>query len=167
MSAAILNGAYEVVALDALKVHPRNPRRGDVGLISRLIQENGFYGAVIAQKSSGHILVGNHRFLAAREQGQAAIPVIWVDVDDEHALRILLSDNRSADESAYDDQLLTEMLGSLPSVEGTGWSEQAVTDLLAQSALPAFEAQEEEQGRLDHLRSVECPQCHHSFELPA
>ena len=30
-----------------------------------------------------------------------------------------------------------------------------------------FEASEEDQGQLDHLRSVTCPNCQQEFELPA
>jgi ParB-like chromosome segregation protein Spo0J len=169
MSAAapIVNSRYAVVGIDKVKPHPRNPRRADVKAIGELIDSNGFYGAIVVQESTGHILAGNHRWQAARLRGQATIPAIYVDVSDEHALRILLSDNRSADTSSYDDELLAQLITSLPSFQGTGWTEQAVSELLSRSALPEFEATEDDQGHLDHLRSVECPRCHHTFELSA
>ena len=53
--------AYELVAPRALRPHPRNPRRGDVDAIEESIAENGFYGCVVAQRSTGYILAGNHR----------------------------------------------------------------------------------------------------------
>ena len=166
-NAPVINSRYEVVAIDQVRPHPRNPRRAEVKAIGELIDSNGFYGAIVVQESTGYIVAGNHRYLAARERGHGTIPAIYVDVTDDHALRILLSDNRSADTSSYDDDLLAQLLSSLPSVEGTGWSEQAVSDLLAQSAMPTFEGDKDGQGQLDHLREIQCPQCHHVFELLA
>ena len=51
----------ERVPLASLKRHPDNPRRGDVKAIALSINKNGFYGAVIVQRSTRYILAGNHR----------------------------------------------------------------------------------------------------------
>lgn len=115
----IINTASELAPLDAVRPHPRNPRRGDIGSIHESIQANGFYGAVIAQKSTGFILAGNHRWQAARQAGAAEIPITWVDVDDDHALRILLADNRTNDLASYDDEALAEILKDLHAATGT------------------------------------------------
>src|SRR5699024_3471718 len=106
----ILNGNSELAPIDAVRPHPRNPRQGDTGAIHESITTNGFYGAVIAQKSTGFILAGNHRHQAAVQAGAVEIPVTWVDVDDDHALRILLADNRTNDLATYDDAALAEIL---------------------------------------------------------
>jgi ParB-like chromosome segregation protein Spo0J len=140
----IINSRYEVVALELVQPHPRNPRRGDVRAIADLIDANGFYGAIVVQKSTGYILAGNHRWLAAKDRGHQTIPAIYVDVDDEHALRILTGDNRASDLGRYDDLLLTELLSELPSLGGTGYDQAAVDALLAGAALSAFEAGEED-----------------------
>ncbi len=50
-----------------LITHPKNPRKGNVDLIIESIEENGFYGALIVQKSTGYILTGNHRFVAGTD----------------------------------------------------------------------------------------------------
>lgn len=100
----VINEAMESVALSSLKPHPKNPRQGDVGAIYESIEANGFYGAVVAQKSTGHVLAGNHRMLAAQHAGAGSVPVVWVDVDDETALRIPLADNRTNDVASYDTQ---------------------------------------------------------------
>jgi ParB-like chromosome segregation protein Spo0J len=131
----IINGSTELVELDKLKPHPKNPRQGDVGAIHGSIEANGFYGSVIAQKSTGHIIAGNHRYLAAKHANAEAIPVTWVDVSDEEAVRILLADNRTNDLASYNDDALAELLQDLMeqtgSLDGTGFDGDALDDLLA------------------------------------
>lgn len=64
---------YAQAKLGELKPHPRNPRQGDVGAIYQSIEANGFYGAIVAQRSTGYILAGNHRYKAAAEAGAKII----------------------------------------------------------------------------------------------
>ncbi len=129
---------YEHVAIDALTPHPENPRKGDTDLIAESIRANGFYGAVLVQRSTGYIIAGNHRWKAAKQVGMTEIPVMWLDIDDQAARRILLSDNRTSDLAGYDDPALVEMLAGLPTLTGTGYTKQDVDDLEARIAgLPA------------------------------
>lgn len=86
---------YEMVPIDAIEPHPQNVNQGDVEAIVESIRHNRFYGAVTVQKSSNRIIAGKHRWLAAKKCGLNAVPVIWADVDDEEALRIMLADNRT------------------------------------------------------------------------
>ena len=120
-----IDQTYEVVRIDGdddpLKEHPQNPRRGVVEVIDESIEHNGWYGAVTAQKATGYILAGNHRYRVAKERGAKEIPVIWKDVDDETALRILLVDNKSADMGQYDEEALSTILQNLESLDGTGY----------------------------------------------
>jgi DNA modification methylase len=129
----ILNQSTETVSIDSVIEHPRNPNDGDVGEISGSIDENGFWGALICQKSSRHILVGNHRWKAAKAQGAREIPVIWIDVDDARALKILLADNRTARLGHDDDNKLAAILKELQDtvgLKGTGYDEDDLDDLL-------------------------------------
>jgi DNA modification methylase len=135
VTARVLDGDYEPrVSVDRLHPHPRNPRRGDVARLEQLIDDNGFVGAVLAQRSTGFILAGNHRTAAARTAGLAEIPVLWLDVDDDTALRIMLGDNRASDDAVYDDHVLADLLGELEAsaagLAGTGYTDQALADLL-------------------------------------
>lgn len=130
----IINQSTETVALDALRPHPRNPRQGDIGAIHESIRANGFYGQVVAQKSTGYILAGNHRWRAAAQAGATEIPVTWVDVDDDRALRILLADNRTNDLASYDDEALALLLKELADgagLGGTGYDGDDLDHLLA------------------------------------
>lgn len=122
-----IDQTYELVTLHPdkcpLKEHPKNPNRGDTEIIDESITVNGWYGALTVQRSTGYILAGNHSFRTARNKGAKEIPVLWRDVDDETALRILLSDNETAKRSAYDEAQLEELLAGLDTLEGTGFDQ--------------------------------------------
>lgn len=131
---------YEVVRIDGdndpLKEHPQNPKKGDVELIDESIDINGWYGAVTAQKSTGYILAGNHRYRVAKKKGAVEIPVIWRDCDDETALKILLVDNKSADAGEYDEQMLEDLLASLDTLDGTGYNLASAQERIEEAAAP-------------------------------
>lgn len=141
---------FQEASLDRLRPHPRNPRRGDVAAIRRSIRANGWFGAVIAQKSTGHILAGNHRYLAARREGAKTVPVVWLDVDDAAALRILLVDNRTADLAGTEDESLANLLRDLAedtgSLAGTGYSGQELEALLDKLNAQVDEDEAEDQS---------------------
>lgn len=136
--AEVREQAYELVDVADLAPHPDNPRQGDVEAIAESVDQNGFYGALVAQRSTGHVLAGNHRLLAAQRRGIGRVPVVWVDVDDDRAKRILLADNRTNDLAGYDEQSLAELLQDLSVTEaglaGTGYTD---TDLAKLAGRPA------------------------------
>lgn len=131
----ILNVETELAPLDTVRPHPRNPRQGDIGAIHQSIEANGFYGTIVAQRSTGYILAGNHRWQALQQTGATQIPIAWIDVNDEHALRILLADNRTNDLASYDEGSLTELLQQIlrdtGTLEGTGYDDEALNELVA------------------------------------
>jgi len=109
----------EYVEPTELRTHPDNPRQGDVGAIYTSIKHHGVYTPVIAQRSTGHILVGNHRYRAMLEAGMTEIPVIWRDVDDETGIKIMLADNRASDLASNDESAMLTLLQALPDLEGS------------------------------------------------
>ena len=117
----IINQESELVDVTSLKPHPSNPRIGDLEAVKESIVANGFFGALIVQRSTNFILAGNHRYKAAVELEMKQVPVIWIDVDDDRALRILLADNRTSDAASYDESLLYELLNGLSDIVGTGY----------------------------------------------
>ena len=121
-----------LVPKDDVTAHPRNARNGDIEAIAESIQTNGCYRPVIAQRSSGHILAGNHTYYALLSLGAAQIPVVWVECDDVAATRILLADNRTADLGNYDNGLLVDLLDDLAghdSLMGTGYLDSDLREL--------------------------------------
>ncbi|HUW00779.1 MAG TPA: DNA methyltransferase [Acidimicrobiales bacterium] len=131
---------YELafVNLDALEQHPDNPREGNVEVIAESIRENGFTAPLVCQtprgdRAKGRILAGNHRYLAARRVGLKEVPVIWLDVDDVRAAKILVADNRTSDLATYDDPVLARILKDIADADsliGTGFADEDLADLL-------------------------------------
>lgn len=133
MADVINDGASEMVPVGKLKLHPRNVNQGDLGAIDESIEHNGFYGALVVQRSTGNVLVGNHRLKAARAKKLKQVPVIYVDVDDDRAMKILLADNRTArlgydDEAALKD-VLVEM-ATTTGLDGSGYTGDDVDELV-------------------------------------
>lgn len=126
---AIVSQTYRMVPVADLEPHPDNPHQGDVDVIAKSIEKNGFYGTILVQKSRMRIIAGEHRWRGAKAKGLGQVPALILDVDDAAALRILLADNRTAEIGGYDDQALAELLRSLDDLDGTGWTEQDLDDL--------------------------------------
>lgn len=116
-----------------LKHHPHNARQGDVGALVQLFTENGYYGALIVQKSTGYVIKGNHSMDALDELKIDPLPVIFIDVDDVTARRMAIADNRASDLATNDQQgvldelrWIEEQLGSL---DGTGFDADDLAEL--------------------------------------
>lgn len=124
---------YRIARLDELTEHPLDNRQGDVGLISMSIEQNGWYGAIIVQAGTGIVCAGNHRLRALRALGEAKVPIIELDCDDDTALAILLVDNASSDAATYDDAAHAEVLRILATQDklaGTGYEPDDVDAML-------------------------------------
>jgi len=136
------------VKINDLKSHPNNPRLGNVEAIAKSIQENGWWGTVVAQKSTNHVLAGNHRVMAAKSLNIQTVPVYWVDVDDEQAVKILLADNRTNDIATYDSAILNQLLADLSisdNLLGTGYVDEDLELLLLDTVDVALLASDNEQ----------------------
>jgi hypothetical protein len=131
--AELVKQVVKVVDVETLKHHPKNPRKGNIESIRESIRVNGFYGALVVQKSTNYVLAGNHRLKAAKAEGITEVPVAFVDVDDETAIKIVLADNRTNDVAEYDDAALAELLASVSNqygLDGTGFDEDFLAGLI-------------------------------------
>ena len=99
-----------VVPLSVLHLDPQNARKGNVQAIADSLSEFGQHRAIIAQKTTGRIISGNHTFLAAQTLGWTQVNVFWVDDDDETALRRGLADNAVGDQAKWDEDALRTLL---------------------------------------------------------
>ena len=121
--------------IDSVRPHPSNPRKGNVAKIVESIKANGFYGAIVVQKSTMTILAGNHRWQAAKECGMKTIPAMLLDIDDLSAKKILLADNRTSDFAVYDSNELTALLRDVMSDDslfGTGFDANDLDKLISE-----------------------------------
>lgn len=129
MSSLLSN--IETVPLDALQTYPGNPRRGNVEAIGESLKENHQFSPLVVQRATGYVLSGNHTFTAAHRLGWPTIDVVYVDVDDDRAKKIVLAANRTADLARYDDEALTELLESLDGdLSGTGYTAEDLDAIL-------------------------------------
>jgi hypothetical protein len=121
------------VPVGDLRPFPGNARQGDVGALCESLARFGQYRPVVANRATGHVLVGNHTYTAATALGWPTVAVWWVDVDDTTEAKIVLADNRSSDLGTYDDEalgrLLTEAAGN--DLTGTGFDGDDVDMILA------------------------------------
>lgn len=131
------NEGVRDIPVSELTPHPDNANIGDVEAIKQSIRVNGFYAPIIAQASTGYIIVGNHRFRAAQELGAVTVPVIFLDVDDEQAMRLMLADNRTARLGHDDMEALGAALSQLAESEvgllGTGFTPLDLQRLLIET----------------------------------
>ena len=144
MASRVINKEIEQVAIDLLKHHPRNANQGDIEAIKKSLAVNGWYGSVVANLSTKHILAGNHRVMAAKALGWETVPVQWVDVTPEEELRILVVDNRTTRIGQDDTTKITDILAELANtpigLEGTGYGAadlDALIDELAGTTDPS------------------------------
>lgn len=120
---------------NALTLYPGNPNHGDEDAIRDSIETNGFYEPVAVQQSTGYIVSGNHRVKVARELGLTEVPVVYLDIDDTEARRILLSANNTVRRGVTDDLALGRILALIAQDEaeahiGTGLDREEAEEYL-------------------------------------
>src|SRR5260221_574420 len=95
---------------------------------------------------------------AENGEGAAEVPVLWVDVDERTARRILLADNKTSDDANYDEEALARILEEVRNDDdfaGTGYSEADLDKLIKKVGDEVIEAGAELEG-LEYRIIVEC-----------
>jgi DNA modification methylase len=110
----------ELVAIERLKLDPRNPRLHSdrqVKQIARSIESFGFNVPVLVH-GNNNLLAGHGRVYAAFKLRLREIPVIRLDhLTPAQARSFAIADNRLSEISTWDDRLLGEILRDLAAVE--------------------------------------------------
>lgn len=121
------------VPVDSLKQHPDNPHSADMDALTESIEVNGFYAPIYVQTSTRFIIAGNHRWLYFLEHDIPTIPVIFLDVDDLVAKRIMLADNKMPSLGHDDESILFEVLQDIRQEDenmfGTGYRAEEYEEL--------------------------------------
>jgi DNA modification methylase len=138
--------------LRELKPRPGNPRshsRAQIRQIARSIEEFGFNSPILIDKDD-QIIAGHGRFEAARHLGLPRVPTIRLEhLTDAQARAFMIADNRLAERSNWDRELLGKELEFLTSVNlefditTTGFSTGEI-DVLLNSTVEPPEAAEDE-----------------------
>jgi len=122
-----------LVPIAEVEQHPDNPNEGDVDAIVESILIHGFFNIILVQASTKYILAGNHRYAALLSLNETCIPVLWIDCDDEEALRILVGDNRTAELAIRNHKEVERLLVMLDKTDqgiiGTGYTDEALLEL--------------------------------------
>jgi len=124
-----------IVPIGDLKPHPRNARRGDVAKIRESIRAHGVFAPVLAQRSRARVIAHRHVWEACKAEEMTHVPVIWLDVNDREAERIMLADNGTSDAATYDEAALLALLEPLHAspagLYGTSFDDAAMDRLRA------------------------------------
>lgn len=99
--------------IDSVSPAPYNYNNGDVELIVESIEAMGMYRPVFAQLSTGHIVAGNHTWMACKALGAQSIPIVFLDLDDTGAKELIVRDNEIAKKAKADPGLLEALLDEL------------------------------------------------------
>lgn len=93
------------------------------------------YGTWVCRRG-GVVYVTGNTLKGARALGWSKLNVTWVDVDEDHARRIVLADNGSTDDATYDVELLSELLEiqqkEVGNLVGTTYSDDTLQKLLVE-----------------------------------
>ena len=128
-----------VVPLAELKPNPQNPNghpAEQVQLLANIIKETGWRQPITVSNRSGLIVKGHGRLLAAQYANMGFAPVDYQDYEtDELEMADLLADNRIAELSEMNTDMLAEILEQLENSEMdmllTGYDEATIQELLA------------------------------------
>jgi DNA modification methylase len=118
------------VGVGDLRLYAGNPRRGRVDLIAEGLARYGQYRPIVARRADRTVVVGNHMLQAARQLGWRSVQVLYVDLSEEKSKQLLVWDNRSSDLAENDTEALVELLEGLDGLEGTGYEQEDLDELL-------------------------------------
>lgn len=163
----------ENVRMRDLRLFSGNARRGDVDKIAQSLEVNGQYKPIVVNRGTltdtpNEVLAGNHTVMAAQKLGWASIDAVFVDVDRQTAVRIVLVDNQASDLAKNDDAALLALLGEVDDLAGTAFEQEdvdALLALLADDEVPDFDEDDDGQGTLDLTQPKECPSCHYQWKV--
>jgi len=134
------------VPVAELKAWKANPRKNDraVPEVAASIRRFGFSSPIIA-RPDGEVIAGHTRLKAALELRMHAVPVRFLDLDDQEAHALALADNKIGEISRWDRDGLGSVLADLEAdgvrLDGLGWTDEEIGRLLQPPpVLPALEA---------------------------
>ena len=148
---------------NARKHNPRN-----IGMVANSLREVGAARSGVIDED-GNILAGNGTYEALSEAGIEKVKIVqangneWVVVQrkglsEKQKLKLALYDNRSAELAEWDKDVLADID---PEIMESMFSTDELMSILDK---PDFEpGTEEDQGKLDEKKPIECPKCSHVF----
>ena len=128
----------EMRPIGSVSPYPGNPRRNEAAIAGVVdsIRRFGFRQPIVVD-AAGVVVVGHTRLQAAVKLGLAEVPVhVAEDLSPRQARAYRIADNKSAEASGWDDDLLlAELLGLRAEGEdlaATGFNAEEIADLLGE-----------------------------------
>jgi hypothetical protein len=131
-----------LVKLSKLKPDKKNARKHserNIEEIARSLQQFGQHRPFVVQKSTGKILVGNGMYEAMKSLGWSEGLALYVEDDDETAVKRALADNRTGELAEWDWPVLKDIVQEFgPEPDIPGWSNEEIEDFFKsrESAYP-------------------------------
>jgi len=161
-----VNPNLKTIKLDSLVPYSKNPRKIQKGvpLVKESIKTFGFNVPITINNMIDKIIVSGHtRYEAARKLGMENVPYIELNhLSDMDIRKYRLADNRVADESEWDKNLLRNELAELELnskldaewFKNIGFSQEEIAQALAGTMKEQEEAKQ---------KTLECPKCGHAW----
>ena len=125
------------VMLSELKPDDRNARKHNeknIEQVMRSLKEFGQHAPLVVQRGTNKVLVGNGRLEAMKRLGWTEAGVMYVDDDDQTAIRRALADNRTAELAEWDEDVLKDLIKELDPSDIVGWDDVDLEELLGAGA---------------------------------
>jgi ParB-like nuclease domain len=143
------SGAPEIklVPILELRPNPRNPNKHSEDQVNRLmaaLRRDGQTRPLLARKANSMLIAGHGVHTAARRLGWEHISVVFLDVEQRDADRIMLSDDRLAALSELDQRRVADLLQEVADGDlmATGYSVEEAAKVLQSSEITDLEVYE-------------------------
>lgn len=159
--------------LEKLTPWEGNPRQNDTA-VQKLVQAIGTFGFVnpIIADKDGVIRAGHARYKAAQEIGLKAVPVLFVDFQNEQVAKAYaVSDNKTAELSGWDLPQLKTVLEELSQFDidlgMTAFEQHEIDSLMQEVDVGSFFEDDDggASGKEKEAKTVICPNCGVQFEI--
>jgi len=130
-----------------LRPNPRNPNKHSEDQVGRLmasLRRDGQTRPLLARRENSMLIAGHGVHTAARRLGWEQIAVIYLDVAQADADRIMLSDDRLAALSELDHRRVADLLNDIEAGDwlSTGYSVEEANKVLESSEIKDLEVYE-------------------------
>lgn len=142
--------------LEEIKPYEKNPRFNEkaVEKVSKSIQEFGFKVPIIVDKNNV-IITGHTRYKAAQRLELSEVPcIISTDLTKEQVKAFRIADNKVAEDSKWDYDVLNEELADLDLFTGFDLNELEIDWATVQDL-------HEDTYKQPVKKMLRCPHCHH------
>lgn len=133
--------AVEVQSLDPDPHNPRKHGPEDLASIAKSLERFGQRTPLVVNRRTNYILKGNGTWLAAQQLDWKYLAVVFVDDAPQTASRYKIADNRTAELSEWNEELLSTLLAEL---DGQEDDDRFLEDFALQDFLSAVAGDEDD-----------------------